>query len=128
MRAVLLGAFATMALLLGMAGIYGVTAHRVRTRRRDLGIRMAMGADGGRIMTGVLGEALVPVVWGLAGGLVMVFLAAPALRGFLFGVGPTDVELLAGIAALLLASGAAAVAPSAVRARRIDPAGMLRNE
>lgn len=128
LRAVLLGTFAAMALLLGMAGIYGVTAHGVRTRHRDLGIRIALGADGGRIMKDVLSEALLPVVWGLCGGLVVVLAAGPALGGLLYGVSPTDARPLMGIGLLLLASGGAAVLPSAVRARRIDPAGMLRGE
>lgn len=128
LRAVLLGVFAILALLLGMAGIYGVTAHGVRSRRRDIGIRMAMGADGREILTDVLGQSLIPVVCGLLAGLGVVLVGAPALRSFLFGISPTDGASLVGIAALLLASAAAAVLPSAIRARRTDPVGMLRAE
>lgn len=128
LRAVLLGAFAVMALLLGMAGIYGVTAHGVRSRRRDIGIRMAMGAQGSRVLRGVLTEALLPVALGLVGGLAVVWVAGPALRSLLFGVSPADPLYLAGTAALLLASGAGAVLPSALRARGYDPAAMLREE
>ena len=128
LRAVLLGVFAAMALLLGMAGIYGVTAHSVRTRRRDIGIRIAVGADGGRIMNDVLTEGLMPVALGLAGGLGLVLIAAPVLRGLLFGVGAGDPWALLGIGALLLTSAMGAVLPSALRARRIDPVTMLRDE
>lgn len=128
LRAILLGAFAAMALLLGMAGIYGITAHGVRSRRRDIGIRMAMGAESGLVMRGVLTEALLPVGLGLVGGLLVVWAVTPALRGLLFGVSPGAPLHVAGTAALLLASGAGAVLPSALRARRFDPAGMLREE
>lgn len=128
LRALLLGAFAGMALLLGMAGIYGITAHGVRTRHRDIGIRMAMGAENIRVMRGVLTEAMLPVLVGLSGGLLLVLAGMPALEGVLFGVRADDPAYILGIASLLLASGAGAVLPSALRARRIDPATMLREE
>lgn len=128
MRAVLLGGFAFLALLLGMAGIYGVAAHGVRTRRREIGIRMAVGADARRVVAGVLRDGLAPVVGGMLGGLALVLAGAPALRGLLFGVGATDPGAVATIALLVLASAAAAVLPPALRARRTDPVRMLREE
>lgn len=106
LRAILLGAFALMALLLGMAGIYGITAHGVRSRRRDIGIRMAMGAESGLVMRGVLAEALLPVGLGLVGGLLVVWAVTPALRGLLFGVSPGDPLHVAGTAALLTGANA----------------------
>ena len=128
LRAILFGAFGTMAMLLGMAGIYGITAHGVRLRHRDIGIRMAMGAEQGHVMAGVFLSALTPVAIGLAGGLVLLLASGSVLRGLLFGVAPADPHALLGVGLLLLASGAAAVAPSALWARRVDPAEMLRNE
>jgi putative ABC transport system permease protein len=128
LRAGLLGVFAAIALLLGMAGIYGVTAHGVHMRRRDIGIRIAVGANGRHVLGNVMGEGLLPVVIGTAGGLGLVLIVAPAVRSLLFGVRAVDPLLLLGIALLLVASAAAAVLPSAMRAQRTDPVAMLRGE
>lgn len=128
LRAILFAVFGGMALLLGVAGIYGVAAHAVRTRRREIGIRMAVGADGARILRQVLTEGLLPVAAGLAAGGIAVLLAGPLLEGFLFGVGGSDPRIAGAIAALLLLAGASAILPTALRARGVDLSRLLREE
>lgn len=126
LRSVLFGLFAAMGLLLGMAGIYGVAAHGVRTGRRAIGIRMAVGADGRTILRSVLGDGLAPVLIGLLSGLALVLVMGPLLEELLFGVRPAEPAVLGAVAALLLAAAAGAILPTAAQARNVDPARMLR--
>lgn len=128
LRAVLFGLFGAMALLLGIAGIYGVAAHGVRAQRRAIGIRMAVGADGRTIQRAVLREGLLPVLAGVASGLALVLAAGPALDGLLFGVRPAEPAVLVIVGGVLLAAAAGAIVPTALRARNVDPARLLREE
>jgi hypothetical protein len=128
LRAVLFGTFGILALLLGMAGIYGVAAHGVRSARREIGIRMAVGADGASVARRTLASGITPVAGGIAVGSVVALLGGRLLEGFLFGVAPSDPTLLGATALFLLAAGAGAVLPTALRARRVDPAHLLREE
>jgi putative ABC transport system permease protein len=122
----LFAAFATLALLLSAAGIYGVLAGSVAERTREIGLRSALGATPGDLLRMVLarglGLAAVGVVFGLFGALA----TTRYLRALLFGVGPMDPLMLGAAAALLLIVAAAACFVPARRAIRVDPMEALR--
>lgn len=124
----LVGLFALVALMLGMAGMYAVMAYAVASRRKELGIRMALGATGEEILRGVLEEGLRLVLAGVAIGVVGALAVGGLIRGLLHGVGPTDPWAVLGTVALLAASAAAAIAIPARRATRTDPLSVLRVE
>ncbi|HSC26082.1 MAG TPA: ADOP family duplicated permease [Vicinamibacterales bacterium] len=121
-----MGATSALAVLLAALGIYAVVAFNVAQRAGELGIRVALGANPGRVVRMVLGEALVSVVAGLAGGLLVAALAARQLESALFGVQPLDpVTFGGGVAFLTGVAWLAAYLP-ARRAAMADPARALR--
>jgi putative ABC transport system permease protein len=123
----LLGIFAALALVLTGLGIAGVVSFVVAERRQEIGVRMALGADAGTVLRMVVRSAMVPVIAGLAAGLVAVVPSGTLIRAFLFEVGPADpVSLAAGAAVLILAALFAAAIP-ALRATKLDPVAALRN-
>ena len=124
----LIAAFAGIAVVLCIAGIYGVMSYFVAQRTRDIGVRMALGATRGDILGLVLRSALLLALAGTATGLVGSILAGRILRSILFGVEPADPATLAGSAALLLTIAATAAVFPARRAARIDPMVALREE
>jgi hypothetical protein len=124
----LLGTAAATALALGLVGLYGVMAYRVGSRRAEIGVRMAMGADAGRVRRMVLRHSLRLVVLGTAAGLVGSVLLSGTLASLLFGVEPGDPWALGGATMALLATAAAATWIPAQRATRVDPAVALRDE
>jgi len=127
-RAVLLGTLAALALILVVAGIYGVIEYLVVERTHEFGIRMAMGATGNDIVTRVLKWGLSLTAVGIAVGLVGVFALNRYLADFLFGVTPTDaLTVLGSISAVVLVTLAACWIP-ARRATRVDPIVALRSE
>ncbi len=116
-----LGAFATVALLLAVVGIYAVVSYAVAQRTREIGVRLALGATGGQVRTLVLWSAMRAVLPGLLIGAALAAGTAQALRTMLYGIGPFDMLALAGAIGLL---GFAAVISSllpAMRATRVDP-------
>ncbi len=121
-------AFAIVSLLLAAVGIYGVTAYAASRRRREMGIRFALGARSGDVLRQVTREGMIPVAAGLAFGLVGALAATRVLQGFLFGVEPADPLSFAAAAAILAAVGLAACWIPARRAARVDPAVVLRDE
>ena len=124
----LLGAFAALALALSALGIYGVTSYAVTQRTREIGVRLAIGAQPRDVLAMVMGGALRLAGMGVGIGLVVSLLGARVLAAQLYGVGARDPLTHAGIAALL---GAVAVFASwlpARRATRVDPAVALRAE
>lgn len=125
---VMLGAAAVVTLLLGAIGLYGVMAYLVTLRTRELGVRIALGAQPRAVAAMMTRQGLVLTAAGIAGGLVLFVLVAGSLRAFLFGVTPTDPVTL--VAASLLLVGVAALASwiPARRASRVDPAETLRAE
>jgi predicted permease len=125
---VVLVLFATVALLLGSLGIYGVVSYTVHQSRREIGIRGALGADRGTIFGWVARRGLVPVAVGIVAGLVGSFFAGRAMESFLFEVRPSDPLTLVSITALVLVVASLAIALPARRATRVDPMVVLREE
>jgi putative ABC transport system permease protein len=124
--AVLLAVFAGVALLLSAIGIYGLLAYSVARRRREFGIRLALGARPGQVSSGVIRRGLRLTAIGLAIGLPAAAGTARLVRSLLFETGPSDpVTYLAVVALVVLAATAAAVVP-ARRATQVDPAVALR--
>ena len=124
----LLTAFAAVALLLAGAGIYGVIAYWVNESRRELGLRLAVGATAGDIATLVVRRSLTTAVVGLALGLVLAVLAARRLEPFLYGIRAADVPALGAVTALLLGAALVASLVPAWRAAHTDPVRSLRLE
>jgi predicted permease len=124
----LIGTFAVIAALLAGLGLYGVLAHTVMQQRREIGIRMALGASGGEILSHVLTGAGLMVAAGLAGGLAGALALTRILTALLFGVSALDPAVLLSAAGLMALVGLAAAALPAIRAARVDPATVLRSE
>jgi ABC-type antimicrobial peptide transport system permease subunit len=122
------GGFGIAALLLAALGIYGVVAYGVALRRRELGMRMALGARAAEVRSLVLRRGLRPAIAGLFAGLVAALAAGHWVRSLLFGVAPTDPWALGGAAATLVSVALTACLLPAHRAATIDPARILRDE
>lgn len=126
-RAALLGLFAALALLMAAIGLYGVLSQLVTQRRREVGVRMALGASPGDVVWLVVRRSLLLTATGLVVGAVTAMAGMRLLRSFLL-TGPGRPLVLAGVAALMLAIALVAGAVPAWRAARIDPAVALREE
>jgi hypothetical protein len=123
-----LGAFAIAALLIAMQGIYAVLAYAVVLRRREIGIRVALGADRGRVIRMLLRRGLAAAGIGLLVGLAGALAGSRVMRTLLFETPPTDVLTFAAAATLLLGASALASWLPARRATRVDPVEALRSE
>lgn len=127
-RTFLVAVFAGLALLLAMAGVYGVMSYVAAQRTSELGLRMALGAQRGDILSLILRRAAVLAFAGLVVGLLLALAAGRLVAGLLFGIQPTDgVTYVGVVAALALVTMAAAAIP-AWRATTIDPLTALREE
>lgn len=124
----LIAAFAVLACMLGAVGIYGVMSHAVGQRRREIGIRMALGASRRRIQRMILGQALAVAAVGVGFGAAGAVMASGWLRHQLPGVGALNGWLVAAAAAVLMATAAVAAYRPARRAMRLDPLAALRQE
>ena len=123
---VLVATFAVLALVTASVGVYGLVAYSMGQRRRELGIRLALGSSLGRIRALVVTEAGGPVVAGLAIGLMAAWWTVGLTQSLLFGIGARDPRGFAlGLIALLAATSLAVVAPMR-RASRVDPVAALR--
>lgn len=123
-----MAAAAAVTLLLGLLGLYGLMAYLVALRRREFGLRMALGADRARIVRGVLARGLRLTAVGVALGALLFALALPLLRATIPGLAEGGPLPLAGAAALLLLTAALACSLPALRAANVDPAQALRAE
>lgn len=125
---IIVGLFGGLALAIAGAGLYGVMAYVVTQRTREIGVRLALGALPARVMSSVVGRALVLTVAGVAVGVSAAWPLAASLERFLFEVRPHDPLVYATAAALLAACGVAAAFVPARRAARVDPVIALRAE
>lgn len=124
----LLSGFAAVALALALVGIYGTLAYTVEQRARELGVRMALGADAGSVRRMVLRRGMVLAAVGVAVGGGSALVATRALEGFVYGIEPSDPATLAGVTVAILGVTALACWIPALRATRLDPAVTLRAE
>ena len=126
--AILVVTFAGIAVTLALLGVYGVVSYTVAQRRRELGVRKALGAEERRIVLGVLGQGLFVAAGGVAAGLVGAVVLTRLMTSLLFGVRATDPPTFAFTAALLVAVSLAACWIPARHAARVDPMEALRHE
>jgi len=125
---ILIGAFAGIALALSVAGIYGVTAYNVAQRTREIGLRIALGAQRSELLGAVLRQGMLLVACGVATGVIASVALTRFLATMLFDVQPTDRLTFASVVLLLIAVSAAACFVPARRAMRVDPMVALRHE
>ena len=128
LSSVLTSVFALVAALLASLGIYSLIAYSVAQRSREIGIRVALGADRSSVVRMVVGEGLTLAAIGLVVGVAGAFLLTRTLRTLLYEVSPTDPSVLAMTCAGLLGVAALASVVPAIRALRVDPAIALRAE
>lgn len=128
LSATLLGGFSLAALLLAALGIYGVVSYGVVLREREIGVRMALGAARGEVLSMVLREGVRLSLFGVATGGVVALVATRFLRSFLFGISATDPLTYLVVGAALLSVAALASFLPARRATHVDPASALRAE
>jgi predicted permease len=124
----MLAAFAAIAVVLAAVGIYGVMAYAVSRRTREIGIRIALGAEPRTVMRAVVGEGLSMATVGAGAGLVTALGLTRLMRGILYGVSPDDAWTFAAVTALLVAVALVATVVPALRATRVDPLVVLRSE
>jgi putative ABC transport system permease protein len=124
----IVGSFGLIGVVLACVGLYGVMAYSVTQRVHELGVRMAVGATGARILALVLRQGLVLILAGVAVGLAGAFALTGRFSGLLVGVSPRDPLTFAGVALLLVAVGLVSAWIPARRATRVDPLAALRCE
>jgi len=124
----IVGLFAIVALLLAVLGVYGTISYMVGEQTREIGIRLALGADRGMILTMILGQGLRLATGGAAVGLVGALLATRLISGLLYGVSPFDPITFVSVAVVLTVVALAASYLPARRAMRVDPVTALHYE
>lgn len=127
-RAMLLGAFGFLALILSTIGVYGAAAYQVAQRQLDIGIRRALGATAFQVFRGVVVETLVPVVFGILGGACIAVALGRVMGSVLYGIGPYDPATFATVCIGLSSVAIAASSIPAWRATQISPDLAIRSE
>ena len=122
------GFFALLAVLLACVGLYGLMSYTVARRTREIGIRVALGAQRRSVLWMVLREALVFALFGIAIGIPSALMAARLIASMLFGISTNDLPTITGVALLLLLVAMLAGFLPARRASAIDPVVALRTE
>jgi putative ABC transport system permease protein len=122
----LLTVFGLLALCLAVVGVYGVVSYSVSQRTHEIGLRMALGARAGQVLTNVLREGVVLAMAGLVAGLVASFLLSGVFASMVFGITPTDPLTYAGVSGVLVVAVALASFLPARRASRVSPVQALR--
>lgn len=128
LRTILLSFFAATALALACVGLYGTLSYSVNIRRREVGLRLALGALRGQIVKQFLWQGIGVCTAGCVVGWALALASARLLEGLLYGVSSTDVPTLSGVVLLVLVVAAAASLIPAVRASRVEPMQVLRDE
>ena len=126
-RAIMVGAFAALALVLAMVGVFGIVGYSVQQQVRDLGLRRALGASTADVLRLVVGGVVRIVAAGATVGLVLAAIAGQFIATMLFGVQPLDAPTFALVAVVLMGTAVVAIAGPAWRAAKIDPAIALRS-
>jgi ABC-type antimicrobial peptide transport system permease subunit len=124
----LLAGFAAIALLLALAGIYGVLSYSVSRRTSEIGVRLAMGADPGGVLRLILRQGMQPVLFGIAAGCGAAIGLTRLMSSLLYGVAATDLVTYLGVALVLTAAGLASCYLPARRALQVDVVAALRQE
>jgi putative ABC transport system permease protein len=122
------GAFTLSAVVIAAVGVYGVSAYWVTRRRRELAIRLALGASPDRLVASVVGRSLRLAAIGTVAGLAIALAGARVMRSLLFATDPRDPATFVGIALLLGVIAIVACAVPAITAARVDPMTTLRAE
>jgi putative ABC transport system permease protein len=120
--------FAGVALFLSAIGIYGLLSYYVVQRRQEIGVRMALGAQRGHVLGLVLKEGTKLIAIGIGAGLLFAFIASRAMVSLLYGIKPTDIPTFLGVSFVLALLALVACCVPALRATRVDPLVVLRNE
>jgi ABC-type antimicrobial peptide transport system permease subunit len=124
----LLAIFGMLALVLAAVGVSGVLSYLVSRRRREIGIRMALGASRASVLALIVRRGLLTAAWGVGAGVLGGVLLTRLMEGLLYGVAPRDPATFALVAALLFVVAVIASAVPALRAARVDPLEALRAE
>ncbi len=124
----LMGAFAALALFLGVVGVYGVMSYAVGQRTREIGVRLALGATSGTVLVETLRRGMAPVAVGVAVGLAAAIAGGGVLDALLYEVDAADPLVLVGVSGLLLVTGLVAIVVPARRAMLLTPVTALRSE
>ena len=128
LNTLLMTAFAVVALILALAGVYGVLAYTVSRRTSEIGVRIALGASPQKLLSQVIGRGMFPVAIGIVVGLGGAFGLSRFMRGMLFGIESSDPMTYVIVALLLAAAAVGSCYLPARRAVRIDPVTALREE
>ena len=124
----LVGVFAGTALILAVAGIYGVMAYNITRRRREIGVRIALGATTGNVLRNVLGQGVVTIAIGVVAGVLGALALTRGLQSLLFGVTPTDPLTFGAVVLVLVGVASLACYVPAWRGTKINPVEALRQE
>jgi putative ABC transport system permease protein len=124
----LVGTFGLLGLLLASVGLYGVMSYAVAARTREIGVRMALGAERGDVLRLIVGQGLALALVGAGAGLLLAYAVTRVLQQFLFSIGATDPLTFTGVALLLTMVALLACWIPARRATKVDPLTALRHE
>jgi len=127
-RAILLGVLAAMGVGLAALGVFCLTTYAVAQRTKEIGVRIALGADGPRVLRTIVGSQVTPIALGVGLGILGSWWATRVLSTYLFGVGPTDPVTFAAVAVIIAVVGPIACYIPARRVLRVDPVNALRAE